>query len=725
VASVAASDDGFGLPADWAVPDAADGAWHRPAASATGSGDRDPDVVGGPEAASVTDSVPAADADVDGTGPGPGPSSADDAAGREHALRPAEAVRLRSAERRRRDEVARLEHLRGDADRRRAVLREIAEIERRLAAIGPALEGPRRRTEELPAERERAAAELAEARGRSGSREHAAEALEAARRRHGAAEAHARIGRELAAAERRRVAAVDAAQAAVDALHEVRRARIAGMAAELAARLADGDACPVCGSAEHPHPASGGADRPSPEDEERAEAAAEAARRARAAAEGDVASLTERRAAAAEAADGLDEEAARALVAEREAAVAAVDAAAARITRLEGRVAEIEAALDEARRTVGDLERERAELAERRTARAEEAERLAALLDAARGDDPDLAARIARLSGEADLLAAAAAALDRLAAAEEELRAAEREAERALAEAGFTGADAVRAAERAEGVRRELRERARRHDDELAAVRAVLDDSDLAAAAARPAPDTDGLRAALADAEAAAEYALAWRERAVRRAARLAELRAELEEGLAASRPARHRHAVADGLARLAAGTSPANRESVRLSAYVLAARLEQVVAAANDRLGTMSGGRYVLRHTVDKAAGDRTRSGGGLGLRVLDAWTGQERDPATLSGGETFFCSLALALGLGDVAGAESGGADIRTLFVDEGFGSLDEDTLEEVLEVLDALRDGGRAVGVVSHVADLRTRIPTRLTVRKSPTGSHLTQT
>jgi len=147
------------------------------------------------------------------------------------------------------------------------------------------------------------------------------------------------------------------------------------------------------------------------------------------------------------------------------------------------------------------------------------------------------------------------------------------------------------------------------------------------------------------------------------------------------------------------------------------------VVAAANDRLLSMSDGRYELRYTVDKAAGDgRARSAGGLGMRVVDAWTGAERDPATLSGGETFFSSLALALGLGDVAGAEAGGADIDTLFVDEGFGTLDEDTLEEVLEVLDRLRDGGRAVGVVSHVADLRQRVTTRLRVVKSSSGSRV---
>src|SRR5207342_2387826 len=117
-------------------------------------------------------------------------------------------------------------------------------------------------------------------------------------------------------------------------------------------------------------------------------------------------------------------------------------------------------------------------------------------------------------------------------------------------------------------------------------------------------------------------------------------------------------------------------------------------------------------------------RERGGLHLRVLDAWTGTERDPATLSGGETFSASLALALGLADVVTAEAGGSLLDTLFVDEGFGSLDDDTLDEVMGVLDDLREGGRVVGLVSHVADLRQRIPVQLHVAKSRRGSTIDQ-
>ncbi len=106
----------------------------------------------------------------------------------------------------------------------------------------------------------------------------------------------------------------------------------------------------------------------------------------------------------------------------------------------------------------------------------------------------------------------------------------------------------------------------------------------------------------------------------------------------------------------------------MRLSAYVLAYRLSQVVAAANERLSRMSDQRYSLRA---QAAAALAKTRGGLGLLVRDDWSGESRDPATLSGGETFVVSLALALGLADVITQETGGADLDTLFVDEGFGS------------------------------------------------------
>ena len=170
-------------------------------------------------------------------------------------------------------------------------------------------------------------------------------------------------------------------------------------------------------------------------------------------------------------------------------------------------------------------------------------------------------------------------------------------------------------------------------------------------------------------------------------------------------------------LADTTSGIGPDNTLRMRLTAYVLAARLEKVATLANERLAVMGGGRYLLEHSDERAArGARS----GLGLRVLDQWTGRVRDTATLSGGESFMASLALALGLADAVREEAGGLDLGTLFIDEGFGSLDDDSLEQVLTVLDGLREGGRAVGVVSHVADLRTRITHQAVVHKGASGS-----
>ncbi|HEU5158758.1 MAG TPA: SbcC/MukB-like Walker B domain-containing protein, partial [Streptosporangiaceae bacterium] len=331
-------------------------------------------------------------------------------------------------------------------------------------------------------------------------------------------------------------------------------------------------------------------------------------------------------------------------------------------------------------------------------------------------------ARVERLGREAELLRAAAEALREAATADRELAAARAAAEHAAERQGFASAAAAERAAPADDLRAELTARARDLDAEAAAVGELLSDPELAEAAARPAPDLAAAEAALAAAERRHTAAASALDRARQRRARLAELRTELIDRVAAWRPAAARHAVAARVAGLASGRSAANRLSMRLSAYVLAARLEQVVAAANERLARMSAGRYALAHTVDKAAGDRRGGSGGLGLRVVDSWTGRERDPVTLSGGESFITSLSLALGLADVVTAEAGGTEIGTLFVDEGFGSLDDETLDEVMDVLDGLRDGGRAVGIVSHVAELRARIPAQLHVRKARTGSRL---
>ncbi|GGO82371.1 AAA family ATPase [Nonomuraea cavernae] len=351
-----------------------------------------------------------------------------------------------------------------------------------------------------------------------------------------------------------------------------------------------------------------------------------------------------------------------------------------------------------------------------------DAGRLTARLDSARGDDPTLTARLSRLSDEAELLREALEATRLAMSAEQERARAAEAAERATLEAGFAEVDDVVDAARTPAELESKAERLRRLDDQYAAVSGILADPELLAAAEAPAPDLAAIEAEREAAQQAHTALASALDQAMARAHRLDELHGELAAGLATWQPAADRHKLAERMAALASGTSSDNQWSMSLSSYVLGERLRQVVDAANERLDHMSAGRYLLRHDLRKTAGARGRSGGGLGLRISDGWTGVERDPATLSGGESFITSLALALGLADVVTAEAGGAEIGTLFVDEGFGTLDEDTLDGVLDILDELRDGGRAVGVISHVAELRSRIPAQLKVSKTRAGSSL---
>jgi exonuclease SbcC len=235
-----------------------------------------------------------------------------------------------------------------------------------------------------------------------------------------------------------------------------------------------------------------------------------------------------------------------------------------------------------------------------------------------------------------------------------------------------------------------------------------------------PAPDHIGLERAHRTAAETWEAARAADLQAARVDARVRGLVDELETELAAWAPVREAWSLATSVAAFCEGKAPDNRLQMRLSAYVLAYRLSQVVAAANARLATMSDQRYSLEHVGRRGVGEAR---GGLSLVVRDDWSGESRDPATLSGGETFVVSLALALGLADVVAHEAGGTDLQTLFVDEGFGSLDAETLDDVLDILDTLRESGRTVGVVSHVAEMRDRIPAQLVVGKARTGSTLT--
>ncbi|MEG6584293.1 SMC family ATPase [Dendrosporobacter sp. 1207_IL3150] len=170
-------------------------------------------------------------------------------------------------------------------------------------------------------------------------------------------------------------------------------------------------------------------------------------------------------------------------------------------------------------------------------------------------------------------------------------------------------------------------------------------------------------------------------------------------------------------IGRLAEVANGANEYKLTFQRFVLGALLDDVADAANARLKTMSRGRYYLQRTMDRA---RKNAAGGLDLEVFDNYTGAARGVGTLSGGETFLASLSLALGLADVVQSYAGGIHLDTILVDEGFGTLDPEALDFAIKALIDLQKGGRLVGIISHVPELKERIDARLEVSTTQQGS-----
>lgn len=509
------------------------------------------------------------------------------------------------------------------------------------------------------------------------------------------------------------------ATAAREAWLDVRERHLRGMAATLAAGLVPGTSCPVCGGVEHPDPAAPQSGHASPDDEA---AALDVHTRA----DEHVGSCREQherliaeRAALLQHTGGATSEQAEQAVDEAAAAATAAAEAATRLGELGARVEAVTTHLADLRERQAALAASsaagRALLAERVDQAAAARDRLrAALGDDARAGDEAKATelRVARVRHLLDALRDDVARAGEVAAITRDLGA-------ALAASDFDTADEVVGATMTAPALATAESMIRSARDQRAAVEHIVALPELVDAAEQPEPPLAALAeaadaAALAHREAAGEA-----DRLARRATRLAELARQLADEVEQLAPLAAARDVAARVAAMCAGTSPDNVTRTRLSHYVLGERLQQVVESANLRLRGIAGGRYQLQHSMRRGVGDAR---GGLGLQVLDMHTGLSRDPATLSGGETFYVSLALALGLADLVRDELGGVELHTLFVDEGFGSLDVETLDEVLDELDSLRAGGRVVGIVSHLPELRQRIPTRLHVLAGPAGSSI---
>ncbi|WP_374967757.1 AAA family ATPase [Terrabacter sp. BE26] len=536
---------------------------------------------------------------------------------------------------------------------------------------------------------------------------------ERARDRLEAAVAHEAAAARVPAAEGTATEALSVVATAETGLAALRRARIDGIAGELGLSLAEGDPCPVCGSVEHPSPAHPTLDAVTPEQIEAEERRVVALRERAARATETLGALRSEVRELAARCDGLDVSAARSQaeaaardLAESVRARSDVEAGATRVAELRARVDTLGA---EASRLGADLARCEQAVADLDTRIAEET----GVVEHARDGHPSVAARrdgLVAAAARIDALVDALGQRDVAAAAVAEDTAA-RDAD--LAQFGFADVEEWMAAQRgAEWISARTREiseferactqvRAGLSGPELADVQldALFDDIDQLEALAG---------AAKKELEVATNEHGSLRDQVTRTKRRVAEIR----EALAANATVIAQTADAVRVGQLVAGNGD-NQLNLDLAKYVLIRRFTEVLSAANTELGRFSGGRYTLEHTDAKKGNAKS----GLGVRVHDMHTNQVREVGTLSGGETFYVSLSLALALAEVVRAESGGVDLGTLFVDEGFGTLDPDVLDDVLHTLEGLREGGRTVGIVSHVSELKSRVADRIEVVVKP--------
>ncbi len=284
---------------------------------------------------------------------------------------------------------------------------------------------------------------------------------------------------------------------------------------------------------------------------------------------------------------------------------------------------------------------------------------------------------------------------------------------RRLEDAGFKDFQAYEAAKRSPEEIKQLEQISTKFGEDLSAAGDRLKRAAMAASGLVE-PDLENLGRALKDAENA-------RDRSLERET-LLKSQVEQEDGWLRTlgtlhgtlQEKEHRYAVLGSLSEVTAGK---NKYGLTFQRFVLGALLDDVTAAATERLKLMSRGRYHLQRTLERS---RANAAGGLELEVFDNYTGAARSVKTLSGGETFLASLSLALGLADVVQSYSGGIHLETVFVDEGFGSLDPESLDFALRALIDLQKNGRLVGIISHVPELKEQIDARLEVQPTERGS-----
>ncbi len=568
----------------------------------------------------------------------------------------------------------------------------------------------------LAAEQERELALLGQARSARDQLEGLQRAAREADGRAVAAEAIAPARERCSVAETAMNGADRQVNTAAAGLNELRRRQIEGMAARLAGGLAAGAPCPVCGATDHPTPARPSADAV---DDGAIAAAERTLASANQAAQAAAVALANAQAALGtvleKAGDGVDPLAARQAASSAAAAHQAAQTLADGLPALEQRTADREqqrlqlAKAIETAATAIALERRAAdEASQRQRALAEQVAR-----ELGEGLEPVAVLRaFGPLEAALKALVAGAGAHTR---ATSELEQAARRLGQELAASPFATAADATAALQEESWRLKLVERIAAYEAAVIEQRNLLAAPDLADLP-EARPDTTAAGEAVARLDGARTRAVERHSEARAAQREITRLTAEHRAGATALAQKQER---AERLSAVANRCQGKAAPYISLQRWVLSAYLADICGYANQRLTLMTSGRYQLRLTDEGGHGGRNA---GLGLRVLDAYTGEEREVSSLSGGETFQASLALALGVADTVQAHAGGVPLEALFIDEGFGSLDPDNLQLAMDELDRLREGGRLIGLISHVGALRERIRGGIEVIAGDRGSSL---
>ncbi|OMG25736.1 exonuclease SbcC [Actinomyces naeslundii] len=536
-----------------------------------------------------------------------------------------------------------------------------------------------------------------------------------AEERHRAALAVEQLSTQLTQQDAACTQAAALAQEATERVRATRLAWISGTAGALAGELTEGEPCPVCGSPTHPSPASADAEGAT---RQQVEAAEEHQRQADEALSGAVRerdACTARLEEAQRTSDGMDAPAAKDALEAATTALTTAQAAADGVDELVERLEAFDADTEQ-ERTALDAARSAQESARSRL----EADREALTQDQrrcleARGSWPSVTARAAALLVRAQEAEDASEDVDTARTTLAQARSALANLAAALEEEGFTNATQATEAFMERGAIEALSATVRAAATARERVRLGLEDPEIAALSGQEEDRLEDASAELTRADAAAKEATSLQARTAESHEHLRRAVDGVEQAATAYEEAAGSSADLIRVANLARGE---NEAGTPLATWVLQARFEEVLVFANERLSQMSSGRYELIRVAEETGQRRRRKG--LGLAVVDHLGNERtRDPRTLSGGETFYVSLSLALALADVVSAESGGVSLETLFIDEGFGTLDADTLQTVMAEIDHLRAGGRTVGIVSHVAELRDQIAERIAVRRVASG------